>query len=172
MKTLEQRPEGATVPVPLPPAPPSMAAVNPLVRLLLRSPLHRFLSDTLLLLTYTGPRSGKHYTIPVAYSRVGNKVDVFTRHSWWRNLRAGKLVELEIKGKRYAGAAEAITNERAVIAAALAAHLREHPGMARFYHVAPDANGQPHPDAVLVAAQFVVLVRIRLAPTGRERLRH
>jgi hypothetical protein len=47
---------------------------NVFVRLLLRSPFHGWLSDNVLLLTYTGRKSGKRYTIPVAYGRVGDVV--------------------------------------------------------------------------------------------------
>lgn len=149
-----------------PKAPPKMTAVNPLVRLLLRSPLHGVLSDTLLLLTYTGRTSGRHYTIPVAYSRVGEVVTVFTHHAWWKNVAGGAPVVVEIKRQRFAGTAEAITNDRPAIAAALRAHLREHPSIARAYHVPLEANGQSDPDAVQQAAHFVVLVRIQLAASS------
>jgi hypothetical protein len=170
MKTLEQMPAGAVLPVQAPTPPPNMAAANPLVRLLLRSPLHFVLSGTLLLLTYTGRESGKRYTIPVAYSRASDIVTVFTHHTWWKNVQAGAPVVVEIKRRRFAGVAEAINNDQPVIGAALLAHLREHPSMARIYHVSLDANGQLDPDAVWHAAQFVVLVRIQLAPAGGELL--
>jgi hypothetical protein len=167
MKSFEQGPdEGDATPMPVqaPAPPPTMAAVNPVVRLLLRSKLHVVLSQTLLLLIYTGRTSGKRYTIPVTYSRAGDVVTVFTHHSWWKNVRGGAPVVVEIKRRRFEGIAEAISNDRPVIAAALGAHLRELPSMARFYHVPLDANGQPDPDAVWQAARFVVLVRIQLAP--------
>lgn len=162
-------PEGgaATAPTARPNA-PSMAAMNPFVRLLLRSPLHFVLSDTLLLLTYSGRKSGRRYTIPMAYSRVGDVVTVFTLHTWWKNLRGGAPVAVEIKRHRCDGRAEAISDDQPVIAEALRAHLREHPSMARIYHVALDADGQPDADAVRQAARFVVLVRIRLAPYSEQ----
>ncbi len=87
---MRAEPEGAAVPdSTVRPNAPSMAAMNPFVRLLLRSPLHAVLSDTLLLLTYTGRTSGRRYTIPMAYSRVGDVITVFTLHTWWKNLRGG-----------------------------------------------------------------------------------
>ena len=46
-------------------------APNPLVRAVLRSPAHRLLSGSVLLLTYTGRRSATRYTIPVQYHRDG-----------------------------------------------------------------------------------------------------
>jgi F420H(2)-dependent quinone reductase len=150
-----------------PKPPPSMKAVNPFVRLLLRSPLHGMLSDTLLLLTYRGRKSGKRYTIPVAYSRAGDEVSVFTDHAWWKNLRGGAPVIVEIKRQRYKGAAETISDDQAVIAAALLAHLREHPGIARSYHIPVDDHKRPDPDAARQVAQYTTLVRIQLASPSR-----
>jgi hypothetical protein len=160
----EAEPEGTVIQPPK--APPKMTAVNPLVRLLLRSPFHGVLSDTLLLLTYTGRTSGRRYTIPVAYSRVGDVVTVFTHHTWWKNVERGAPVVVEVKRQRFAGTAEAITHDWPAIAAALRAHLREHPSMARAYHVPLDVDGQPDLNAVQQAAHFVVLVRIRLVTSS------
>jgi hypothetical protein len=50
--------------------------VNPLVRWLIRSPLHRLASRRLALITYTGPRSGRRYTIPVGYQMAGAQVTI------------------------------------------------------------------------------------------------
>ncbi len=49
-------------------------AVNPLVRAVLRSPAHRLLSGSLLLVTFLGRRSGQAYTIPVQYARMGETI--------------------------------------------------------------------------------------------------
>ena len=38
---------------------------NPIVRAVLRSPLHRILSRHVVLLTVTGRKSGRAYTVPV-----------------------------------------------------------------------------------------------------------
>jgi hypothetical protein len=43
------------------------SVMNPFMKGLLRSPLHRLLSGTLMLLTYTGRKTGKQYTIPIDY---------------------------------------------------------------------------------------------------------
>jgi hypothetical protein len=109
----------------------------------------------------------------MAYSRVGDVVTVFTLHAWWKNLRGGAPVVVEIKRRRCDGRAEAISDDQPVIAEALRVHLREHPSMARIYHVPLDADGQPDADAVRQVARFVVLVRIRLAPSsGQARPAH
>jgi deazaflavin-dependent oxidoreductase (nitroreductase family) len=164
MKTLDQGPEGATTLGQPPARIPSMAAANPFVRLLLRSPLHALLSGSLLLLTYTGRTSGRQYTIPVTYVREGDVVTVLTQHQWWKNVYSGAPVSVEIKRQRFAAHADAFSDAQPEIAAALAAHLCAHPSMARVYHIPMDAAGQYDQAALQQAARFLVLMRIRLAP--------
>jgi hypothetical protein len=145
-----------------------MAPTNVMVRLLLRSPLHFLLSDGLLLLTYAGRKSGKQYTIPVTYSRKGDVVTVFTYHAWWKSLLGGAPVVAEIKRHRFHGRAEVIRDDENAIATGLLAYLRKHPNAAPGYNIPLDAKGQPDPDAVWQAAQFVVMVRIWLAPSAGQ----
>jgi hypothetical protein len=45
--------------------------VNPVVRLLLRSPLHRLLSGSLVVLTYQGRKSGRWRRPPGMYAQDG-----------------------------------------------------------------------------------------------------
>jgi F420H(2)-dependent quinone reductase len=80
MQTLDRLREAGTVTTRAPTQPPKrlLAVANVFVRLVLRSPLHFMLSDNVLLLTYTGRRSGKRYTNPVSYSRAGDVVTIFT----------------------------------------------------------------------------------------------
>jgi len=65
-------------------------AINPLLRLLIRSPLHWLASRRLALITYTGRRSGRRYTIPVGYEMVDLRVRITVgspdRKVWWRSL--------------------------------------------------------------------------------------
>jgi hypothetical protein len=42
-------------------------AINPIMKTLLRPPLHRLLSGMLMLFTYSGRKTGKQYTIPIGY---------------------------------------------------------------------------------------------------------
>jgi deazaflavin-dependent oxidoreductase (nitroreductase family) len=63
--------------------------VNPVVRAVLRSPAHRLLSGSVLLLEYTGRRSGRLRALPVMYAPAGEDLVVMAGHpatkSWWRN---------------------------------------------------------------------------------------
>ena len=64
---------------------------NPIVRAVLCSPAHRLLSGNLLLLDYTGRRTGHRYVLPVGYapaSAGGDLIVVVGQHAtktWWRN---------------------------------------------------------------------------------------
>jgi hypothetical protein len=63
--------------------------MNPIVRALLRSPLHRFVDDELLILHITGRRTGHRYDIPVGYMEVDGRFVVVTQHRWRANIRGG-----------------------------------------------------------------------------------
>lgn len=64
--------------------------VNPVLAFLLRSPLHKLVSDQLMLLIITGRSTGTEYTFPVLYDRDGTTISV-TSHgtSLWKNLPCG-----------------------------------------------------------------------------------
>ncbi len=61
--------------------------LNPLFVWLLRSPLQGLASGGLMLLTFTGRRSGRKFTIPVGYQRDGDVLTVMVsyaaRKQWW-----------------------------------------------------------------------------------------
>ena len=92
--------------------------VNPLLKLLLRVPVALPIGRDLLLLTFTGRKSGKRYSTPVGYYRQrdqqGEVLDVFTDAKWWRNLRDGKPVMLHLMGRAVPAAPE-IVRDRAVM---------------------------------------------------------
>jgi hypothetical protein len=77
--------------------------VNPMVRWILRSPIHGILSSRLALITVTGRRSGHVYTMPVGYRQGRETVTINVgapdRKQWWRNLRDGGPVRLRLQGE-------------------------------------------------------------------------
>ncbi len=85
-------------------------AMNTIVRWLLRSPLHGVLSPWLMLVTYTGRKSGKTYTTPVSYVKSAGAVIFFTAHKWWHNFEASSPVTLRFKGRDLHGVAEAVAD--------------------------------------------------------------
>ncbi len=93
-----------------------LRAINPVVSAILRSRFHRLLSDRLVLLTYTGRKTGKRYTIPVGYSREGDTLVVPSAHAWWRSLRWGAPVTVLLQGRQRMARAEVIEDPAAVFA--------------------------------------------------------
>lgn len=143
--------------------PPS---VNKAMKFVLGSPLHGLVSKTVLLITFTGRKSGKPYTTPVSYSRHGSQVYIFTHANWWKNLCGGPLpgspVTLRIQGRDVQGLAEPVVEDKHAIATALAAHLVKVPSDARWYGVTFDGQGGPGAAEVEQAAQSVVMIRVEL----------
>ncbi len=142
--------------------------VNRGMKLVLRSPVHGIVSKTILLITFTGRKSGKTFTTPVSYSQHDDQVYVFTHATWWKNLHNGTLVTLRIRGREFQGLAEPVAEDKQAVAAGLMAHLQKVPSDAGFYGVAFDDHRNPRAEEVEKAAQTVVMIRIRPDLLGRE----
>lgn len=95
--------------------------VNPVTRLLLRSPLHPLLSKNTLLLGYTGRQSGKAHTVPVNYVRDDGSLMVISNRDrrWGRNLRGGVRVTVRVQGRDFPALAEPLALDDQALAAAL-----------------------------------------------------
>src|SRR5262245_53647511 len=97
-------------PIELPPSPPKwlITTLNALIAGLLRSPLHGLLSKSTLILSFKGRATGKIYTFPVGYYRhSGDSLIVIPLHRWWKNLCGDVPVTIWLKGRKYAGVADA-----------------------------------------------------------------
>lgn len=73
---------------------------NRIIKPLLNSPLHFLASGKVMLITFTGRKTGQLYTTPVEYRQDGNVLYVFTHkdHVWWKNFQDGALVTLRLRG--------------------------------------------------------------------------
>jgi hypothetical protein len=74
--------------------------INPTMRLFLRSPLHGFWSNSLMLITFQGRKSGLSFTTPVRYIQNEGTIRCFTssENQWWCNLRVESEVVLRVRG--------------------------------------------------------------------------
>jgi hypothetical protein len=91
--------------------------VNRVVAAVLRSRFHRVLSGHLILLSYTGRRSGRQISLPVGYEAHGPDQLTITvgRPSgkvWWRNLRDVAPVSLVLRGSHMSGVAHSREDQR------------------------------------------------------------
>jgi hypothetical protein len=136
--------------------------VNKTMKLILRSPAHGMVSKSILLISFTGRKSGKTYTTPVSYSQHGDQLRIFTHASWWKNLApTGSPVTLRLRGREVQGIAEPV-GDRLAVAAELGEHLRSVHSDARYYGVTFDENGIPNAEEVERAVQTVTMIRVQV----------
>lgn len=129
---------------------------------LLRSPFHGLLSKNLLLISFSGRKSGRRYEIPVAYVRDGAAILIASRANWWKNLRGGQPVELLLQGRRVAAVAD-VAEDPARREAELRKVLRGANQVARFMEVTLDQAGDPDPRQLAAALEKGwVVVRVTL----------
>ena len=104
-----------------PPAPraQTMAAqslVNRIIRGLLRTPLlSRLVGSRLLTVYVVGRKSGRHFAVPVAYTRHEGDLLVGSPFGWGRNLRTGEPVTIRFKGRRRPADVLVLADEREVV---------------------------------------------------------
>jgi hypothetical protein len=132
--------------------------INPIMRFFLTRGIG---AKTLMVLQFTGRKSGRTYTFPVGYMQKGQTLYCYSPFSWWRNLRGGAPVTVVLRGRSQTGIADVCTDTEQ-IAAGLDAYLRHNPGDARFYRVRLDEKRHPKPEDISQAAKNNVQIRIDL----------
>jgi hypothetical protein len=124
---------------------------NRVIRGLLRTPLlARAVGSRLVTLYIVGRKSGRRYTIPVAYTRDEGDLLIGTPFSWGRNLRTGEPVELRLKGRRRTADVRVYTVE-ADVTGAYATMCRDNKAFANFNKIGFDASGNPDPEDLHLA---------------------
>jgi hypothetical protein len=131
---------------------------NRLIRPLLTSPLHGILSKRLMLLTYTGRRSGRRITIPIGYfdGEPGTVLAMSSTTTWVANLRDGRTVRLRIRGRDHDAVPTVIQDTET-----FARFVEGSPGAAKITGLPADRKTTP--EELHAAAQKAYLVKFRLA---------
>ncbi len=150
--------------------------VNPLMSLILRSPLHGMLSAALLLFTYRGQKSGKTYTLPVQYAQNGQAIFIVPgmpeKKTWWRNLRAEQPVRVTLRGKTLPGMGRLLdcASDAADILAGLELYGKRFPAFAKANQIRLEADGSFNAVDLRRVAASVVIVRVDLdhTPSGQR----
>ncbi len=138
--------------------------MNRMMSAILRLPLvHRMLSSQILLLTFTGRKSGKTFTTPVEYNREGDQVLLLTKRfrPWWRNFQSPASVTVRIAGRVIHGQAQSITDEAAMVPT-ITRFLETHTQDAQIYGVRRDAAGKVNAADVRALAPRLVVIQIAL----------
>jgi len=92
-----------------------------------------------MLITITGRRSGRVYTIPVGYQRDGDVVTILVSAAptkqWWRNFREPAPARLRIRGRPLDGIGQLVPPESAEFRLQTERTLRRLPFMGRVFGV-------------------------------------
>ena len=108
------------------------------MKLVLRSPMHGVVDKTVLLITFTGRKSGNTYTTPVSDSQHDGQITIFTHADWWKNLLDDAPVTARAYEVAICGLAEPIAEDKQTVAAGLTEHLRKVRSDAKYYGVTFD----------------------------------
>lgn len=135
---------------------------NDFVAFMLRTPLHVFLGNTMLI-TVTGCKTGKKYSTPVGFYRDGREACLWVLTSrdrtWWRNLKHGAEVSLLLKGKTVSAFGEAELDEN-VVEARMLDYVCQVPMAAKPLGIRMEQK-TPNPEDVKRVAKDRLFVKIK-----------
>lgn len=91
-----------------------LRVVNPVMRLLLRTPVPNPLRKQLMVVSFAGRKTGRRYSIPLSAHWVDNDLYALTGAAWKRNFRGGAAAEVLHDGKTTSMRGELIEDRAAV----------------------------------------------------------
>jgi hypothetical protein len=101
-----------------PPPDAVLLVLNPLLRVLLRSPLGRVVRGPLVVLRFRGRRSGREYRIVAGWHEVDGVRVVFSSARWAVNFRDGAPVSVVHGGRTLSGTGT-LVEDAAIVASGL-----------------------------------------------------
>jgi deazaflavin-dependent oxidoreductase (nitroreductase family) len=130
---------------------PLQGLVNRVVRGLLATPLlSRLVGKRLVTVYAVGRKSGRHFAVPVAYTRRDGTLMVGSQFGWVRNLRTGEPVRIRLEGKRRSADVQVVADQAGVVGH-LALMARDNHQFARFNKIGIDERGDPSPHDLQLA---------------------
>jgi deazaflavin-dependent oxidoreductase (nitroreductase family) len=135
--------------------------LNPLMRLLLRLPI-RPMQERLLLVTFTGRKSGRTQTIPLSYVEDPDGSLLIPGGGAWKwNLADGRPVQIRLRGRDRRAQAELI-RDPAEVERLLPTMVAANPRAEQFIGVPIGPDGTPDRDRLAqVLSDGFLLVRLR-----------
>ncbi len=141
------------------------AAASIIIRPLLLSRLHRPLSSQLMVLDYTGARSGHRYSFPIGYFTWDeDQVLAFSSRRWPAALRTARDIQVVLRGQTYDAAPEVISVQEDKVTLLAAFARRKGPRTAKRLMLGLPGNRQPSASELEAAATKTTILRFRLAP--------
>jgi deazaflavin-dependent oxidoreductase (nitroreductase family) len=149
---------------------PLFVIINPIMRLFLRSSIHGFMSGSMMLITFTGRKSGRQFTTPVRYIKVDETIRCFTsaENQWWRNLRSPAEVQLRVQGKTRRYTAKAVYEDAAEIKKWLMFYLDLFPQDAAYHNIGLNKDKSLVEADLLQAVEHAVVVEANPVSDTKE----
>jgi hypothetical protein len=144
---------------------------NTAIRPLLQSRWHRPLSGRLMLLDYTGGKTGHHYTFPIGYFGWddGDVLAFSSQRKWPAAMRSARSVRVCICGIWYGVGPTVITDQESKADVLSEFARRNGPRAARGLLLGLPGARQPSRDELLLAASKTTIVRFGLSdPLGAD----
>jgi hypothetical protein len=127
-----------------------MRAVNVPMRVILRLPFPTPLSANLMLVSYTGVKSGRAYLQPVSFARDGATLLTPGGGRWTGNLKGGRPVRLRLRGRTVPAHAD-LVSDPAEVERLLGVIAAGNPRAMRFLPIPRRDDGRLDPDVLAVA---------------------
>jgi hypothetical protein len=123
-----------------------------------------------MLITVEGRRTGRRYTIPVAYHEHGDAIVILVAEAaskrWWRNYRRPGPIALRLRGQRLKGTAEVVPASSVEFRRRAEASFRRSRLIGSIFGIVFDPNaGLSDAQFATLAAQAAI-VRVTLAPAA------
>jgi deazaflavin-dependent oxidoreductase (nitroreductase family) len=140
---------------------------NPIILFTLKSSLHWLLSNQMMVVAYTGRKSGKTYQVPVSYVEIDYDPNehlllVISKlnRTWWRNLLGGADVNVRLRGRTRSAHAEAFTGDDAL--PDLTQYATYSHDVAKSLGVGFNPDNRPFPDDIKKLSKGWLIVRFKL----------
>jgi hypothetical protein len=91
-----------------------LRAVNPIMKLLLHTPFAGAARNQLMVVNFTGRKSGRHYSIPLSAHLIDGILYAMTSETWKNNFRDGAAAQVLHDGKTTTMRGELITDKALV----------------------------------------------------------
>ncbi len=140
--------------------PPDWA--NSVMKWALTTPgLQGLVGQRVALLSFTGRKTGKLYTIPVSYDRHDDVATIITKRQrkWWHNFESPIEVELRLAGLVYTGKAEIETDDAETLEF-MTGYLFRRPVDAKAYGLAKDERTK---EKIAQIIPHIVVIHVALA---------
>jgi hypothetical protein len=125
----------------------TMRAVNVPMRAVLGLPFPTPLSANLMLISYTGRKTGKAYRQPVSYVRDGERLLTPGGGRWTLNLGGDRPVRIRLRGRDVPARGE-LVSDPAEVERLLGVIAAKNPRAARFIPIPRRPDGRLEPEAL------------------------